>query len=169
MLEDRAVSFVRGAIDALSIQERVELCRTLPGWDVQIPWLSTDLDRSLREIRRIRWSDGLRCVFCSADEIVRWGKQRGKQRYRCRACGRCFNDLTGTPLAHIRKPWGRFARSVEYRLEGKTIRESARQAGVSVPTAWRWWHVALRSLRALADDTAPEEACEIEPPTGDSL
>ena len=39
------------------------------------------------------------CPHCAATRIHRHGLSHGLQRYRCLACGRTFNALTGTPLA----------------------------------------------------------------------
>ena len=44
---------------------------------------------------------GLRCKACGSEEQVKNGFMRGKQRYRCRACGLNFTDTPprGKPLA----------------------------------------------------------------------
>ena len=44
---------------------------------------------------------GLRCKRCGSEEHVRNGLMRGKQRYRCKACGLNFTDTPprGMPLA----------------------------------------------------------------------
>jgi transposase-like protein len=44
---------------------------------------------------------GLRCKECGSEEHVKNGFMRGKQRYRCKACGLSFTDtpLPGKPLA----------------------------------------------------------------------
>ena len=43
-----------------------------------------------------------RCPACACDRYHRHGHANGLQRYRCRACGRTYNDLSGTPLARLR-------------------------------------------------------------------
>lgn len=95
-------------------------------------------------------------------KIWKWGTRKGRRRYRCNACTRSFDDFTGTPLAHIKKPWRWFARCIECVLEGKTVRECAEEAGVSVPTAWRWRHVVLRTLRQLEEGVGRERLIEVE-------
>src|ERR1700739_2968442 len=47
------------------------------------------------------------CPHCAAGRILKNGNARGLQRYKCRACGRSFCALTGTPLAglHMRGKW----------------------------------------------------------------
>ena len=50
-------------------------------------------------VRELRWPQGVRCVDCDADAVVKHGRdetQPERQRYRCRSCDRCFDDLTGT-------------------------------------------------------------------------
>jgi ribosomal protein L37AE/L43A len=42
------------------------------------------------------------CPRCQGKQLYRHGTRSGLQRFRCRACGRTFNSLTGTPLARLR-------------------------------------------------------------------
>src|ERR671933_2757030 len=44
-----------------------------------------------------------RCPHCGAERLQRWGHASGLRRYRCQACRRTFNALTGTSLARLRK------------------------------------------------------------------
>ena len=43
------------------------------------------------------------CPHCAGREIVGWGRSHGLLRFRCKSCGRTFNTLTKTPMAHLRK------------------------------------------------------------------
>ena len=42
------------------------------------------------------------CPACRAQHPYRHGLDRGVQRYRCRACRKTFNALSGTPLSRLR-------------------------------------------------------------------
>ena len=42
------------------------------------------------------------CPHCHHTPCGRWGNAHGLPRYHCSACGKTFNALTGTPLAHLR-------------------------------------------------------------------
>src|SRR5690349_24794427 len=44
-----------------------------------------------------------RCPHCDATALQRWGHAGGLRRYRCTACRKTFNALTGTSLARLRK------------------------------------------------------------------
>ena len=54
-----------------------------------------------------RWPEGVRCPACGGTSVVRDGfdeTQAHRQRYRCKACARRFDDLTGTVLAGHHQP-----------------------------------------------------------------
>ncbi len=58
-----------------------------------------DEAKCFETVRGLRWPRGVRCVHCDADAVVKHGRdetQSERQRYRCRSCDRCFDDLTGT-------------------------------------------------------------------------
>ena len=88
------------------------------------------------------------CPHCAGREVVGWGRSHGLLRFRCKSCGRTFNALTKTPMAHLRKKekWLDHARAM---IEGKTLAKTASLCGVHPTTAFRWRH---RFLRAPASD-----------------
>jgi transposase-like protein len=92
------------------------------------------------------------CVHCSAEQIVLHGKDKnGRQRFRCRACRRTFNILTGTPMARARKPekWGCY---LSYMTDHVSVRKIVVAGiGVNHTTVWRWRH---RFLKVAAQDNA---------------
>ena len=91
---------------------------------------------------------GFGCPHCGGDEVHRWGQASGKPRYRCRACHKTFNPLTGTPLSGLHYPdrWPDQARAL---IEGETLTKAAARCRVDYTTAFRWRH---RFLKALAGD-----------------
>lgn len=79
------------------------------------------------------------CPSCTCKQYRRHGHANGLQRYRCRACGRTYNDLSGTPLARLRlrEKWLDYLGCV---LESMSVRATAGQLGVHRNTAFRWRH-----------------------------
>jgi transposase len=71
---------------------------------------------------------GLRRKGCGSEEHVKNGLTRGKQRYRCRACGL---NSTGTPLAVK-------AAAVLLYVGGLSMNRTAKLLGVSTPTVQAW-------------------------------
>lgn len=100
------------------------------------------------------------CPHCGAadDRLGSWGQSHGLKRYRCRDCGRTFNALTGTALAHLRKreQWARYAQLL---IEGASLREAARRCQIDKNTAFRWRH---RFLHNAASHRAEHEAGIVE-------
>src|SRR3712207_2834531 len=76
---------------------------------------------------------GLRCKRCGSEEHVKNGLMRGKQRYRCKACGLNFTDTPprGMPLAMK-------ATAVLLYLSGLSMNRTAKLLGVSTPTVMTW-------------------------------
>ena len=87
-----------------------------------------------------------RCPNCTCERYYRHGQANGLQRYRCRACGRTYNDLSGTPLARLRlrDKWLDYLASV---LDSKSVRVAASEAGLHRNTAFRWRHRFLQGPR----------------------
>jgi|KBSMisStandDraft_5_1062788.scaffolds.fasta_scaffold296216_1 transposase-like protein len=87
------------------------------------------------------------CPHCGSLEAGRWGQADGMPRYRCKACRRTFNALTGTPLARLRMK-DKWATQAEALIDGVTTAEAAKRCGVDYKTAFRWRHRFLQSLAA---------------------
>ena len=75
----------------------------------------------------------LRCKGCGSEEQVKNGFMRGKQRYRCKACGLNFTDTPprGMPLRTK-------VEAVLLYLSGLSMNRTAKLLGVSTPTVQAW-------------------------------
>jgi transposase-like protein len=76
---------------------------------------------------------GLRCKRCGGEERVKNGLTRGKQRYRCKACGLNF---TGTPPRGM--PLRVKVTAVLLYLSGLSMNRTAKLLGVSTPSVMTW-------------------------------
>src|SRR5215208_2120340 len=76
---------------------------------------------------------GLRCKRCGSGEHVKNGLMRGKQRYRCKACGLNFTDTPprGMPL-RVK------VTAVLLYLSGLSMNRTAKLLGVSTPSVMTW-------------------------------
>ena len=99
-------------------------------------------------VRRLvtgRVSENKCCVHCQSGEIIKHGSSRGNQRYRCKACGKTFMALTGTPLNKLHKKH----MLLDYAAcmaDGLSIRKTANRLGVSIDKSFRWRHRLLALL-----------------------
>lgn len=88
----------------------------------------------------------LSCPRCQGKQFYRHGEKNGLQRFRCRACGRTFNSLTGTPLARLRHK----AKWLDYSdcmLASRTVRKAAARVEVAKNTSLRWRHRFLEQTK----------------------
>src|SRR3954465_10726992 len=88
-----------------------------------------------------------RCPHCGAERLQRWGSASGLRRYRCKACRKTFNALTGTSLARLRKKacWLRYGEAL---AAGMSLTKAAAHCGVHLTTSFRWRHRFLRAPAA---------------------
>jgi transposase-like protein len=66
-----------------------------------------DAAKCYETIRQLRWPEGVTCPHCASQQITKRGRdetQPQRQRYQCAACGRQFDDLTGTIFAGHPQP-----------------------------------------------------------------
>jgi transposase-like protein len=107
--------------------------------------------RLINELRETRFSEGFKCPHCTSHHVVRYGKYKGRQRYKCKACCKTFNDMTNTALYRTRKSneWITF---VECMLKGYSLRKSADIVGVSYVTLFYWRHKLLNGIKQLDFD-----------------
>ena len=90
-----------------------------------------------------RTPDGrTRCPHCDSRKTIRWGRFKGRQRFRCHGCLRTFSDLTGTPLAYTKRlaTWVSFAEATG---RSRPVRQVARELGLNPQTVLRWRHRLL--------------------------
>src|SRR4051794_22458119 len=89
-----------------------------------------------------------RCPHCAeAAPPQRWGHASGLRRYRCQACRKTFNALTGTSLARLRKK-ERWLAYGEALAAGMSLTKAAAHCGVHLTTSFRWRHRFLRAPTA---------------------
>ena len=110
------------------------------------------------------------CPHCRCTRTHRYGTASGLQRWRCLACRRTFNALTGTPLARLRKraAWLPYLQCV---LDSRTVRAAAEVVGVHRTTSFRWRHrfvprAAQQRPARLEGMVEADETCMLESQKG---
>jgi transposase-like protein len=92
-------------------------------------------------------ADNRRCPHCRGTSLYRHGAANGLQRFRCRACRRTFNCLTGTPLARLRHK-AKWLDYLDCMLDSRTVRKAAAQVAIAKNTSMRWRHRFLNATKA---------------------
>jgi transposase-like protein len=75
-------------------------------------------------------AEKLHCPRCQGTQLYRHGAANGMQRLRCRGCGRTFNSLTGTPLAHLRQK-DKWLDYLDCMLDSRTVRQAAEMVNIN--------------------------------------
>ena len=96
------------------------------------------LDQVVGLIDQIRSTERC-CPRCASPHWHRHGHANDLQRFRCRDCGRTYNDLSGTPLARLRLR-GKWLDYLDTVLESKSVRKAASRVSVHRNTTFRWRH-----------------------------
>ncbi|WP_447641150.1 MULTISPECIES: IS1/IS1595 family N-terminal zinc-binding domain-containing protein [Chitinophagaceae] len=79
-----------------------------------------------------------RCWSCGFLDAIRWGKQQGKQRYKCKNCGILFTD--NRPAQTIKNRFVWFRKWVQ---EGQTYKTISRDSGYCKDTLQRTFYKIL--------------------------
>src|SRR4051794_41400296 len=83
-----------GLVERLSDEQRTALGRALAS--------AAGEPEAVRLLERA-FAAAPRCPHCGAARLQRWGHASGLRRYRCAACRKTFDALTGTSPARLRE------------------------------------------------------------------
>ncbi len=116
-------------------------------------------------VRQQRWPEGVRCPACSSGGVVRDGfdeTQAHRQRYRCKACARRFDDLTGTVLAGHHQPLRMWVLCLYLMGLNLSTRQIARELGLDGSDVQAMTEQLRRGLIAKAPPVRLEGEVEID-------
>jgi transposase-like protein len=88
----------------------------------------------------------VKCGHCESKNFILYGRKNDLQRYKCKDCNRVFNQLTGTPLARLRKK-GRWLNFCECMKNGLSVRKTATLVGINKNTSFNWRHKFLENSK----------------------
>lgn len=89
------------------------------------------------------------CPHCSDKRIRANGKLKGVQRYICNGCKKNFSETTGKFWYNIKKK-DKLNRYLYCLLSGYSIRQSAKETGISIQTSFDWRHKLLTSFSSVS-------------------
>lgn len=76
------------------------------------------------------------CPKCGKNHVVKDGLYKGRQKYKCKNCGKKFNALTGTPFHHTRLNYKQITTAYQCLVDKIPLRKAAEKIGVSLYTAF---------------------------------
>jgi len=114
-----------------------------------------DDEKCYAMVRDLRWPQGVCCPHCESKHVVKNGHDTTepcRQRYCCRDCDRCFDDLTNTVFAGHHQPlriWMLCSYFMGLNLSNQQI---AAELGLSVTQAHE---MTMRLRQGIADHQQP--------------
>lgn len=87
------------------------------------------------------------CPHCSHNRYVRYGKDKGSQRYKCKSCNRNFTEYTGTWMAGIKRK-DKIADYLKLMVQEKSLDKIVAELGINKKIAFDWRYKILASLDA---------------------
>ena len=111
---------------------------------VSFAYSGTDMEHFVAEER---FKGGLICPFCGHIYVVRNGKHDGKQRYRCKNCGKTFFATSNSIASGTHKELHTWELYIDCMMNGYSLRKSARVCDIHYNTAFVWRHKILDALQ----------------------
>ncbi|QMU63668.1 MAG: IS1595 family transposase [Flavobacteriaceae bacterium] len=132
---------IKRGISMLSPSERQELLKELS----TSPKDSVPTVRS-QESRRFLLDNKLGCcAHCSHPKYVKFGIDKGSQRYKCKSCKRSFTEYTGTWMAGLQHK-DKIDDYLKLMLEEKSLDKIKVALSINKKTAFDWPHKILVPL-----------------------
>jgi transposase-like protein len=131
---------------------------------VNLPSLIDDA-KCYELVRQHRWPDGARCPHCDSVGVARDGRddaQPHRQRYRCTACGRRFDDLTGTVLAGHHQPLRVWVLCLYFMGLNLSNRQIAKELDLTVPDVQAMTEQLRQGLTAKLPPVILQDEVEID-------
>lgn len=92
------------------------------------------------------------CPHCGHSKYVKYGIDKGAQRYKCKSCKRNFTEYTGTWLARIQRK-DKVDAYVDLMLQEKSLDKIKEELSINKKTAFDWRHKILSSLEDTDKDS----------------
>ncbi|MFQ6093447.1 MAG: hypothetical protein ACE5OR_12390 [bacterium] len=95
--------------------------------------------------------DNLPCPQCGGKHVIRNGHKDGRQRWRCKECGRSFGPTFGTPMYRLRTPVSEVARTLLIVMRRGSLSAAEEITGHKYETIGRWLRAAAQHAEVITE------------------
>ena len=78
------------------------------------------------------------CPHCHSKHIIKKGKYKNRQRYKCKDCNKFYKDTSNTILHKTRKDLNTWTEYIKCFIDKRPLREITEICDISLPTAHDW-------------------------------
>ena len=86
------------------------------------------------------------CAHCGHSKYVKFGIDKGSQRYKCKSCNRSFTEYTGTWMAGIHSK-DKIDGYLQLMVEEQSLDKIKDKLQINKKTAFDWRHKVLSSIQ----------------------
>lgn len=128
----------------------------------------TEAFETLKEIKdkaeAEKESKPVECLRCSSVNIVRNGKQKGRQYYRCKDCGKAFTETATSAIAHSHSTKTVWKQVIQDTVDGIALDKTAEALDLSHSTVFHMRHKILYCVEQVLINTPGvlEGVCEAD-------
>lgn len=157
----------------VSIEDAINVLLTLPFADFQkiVKQYSdvnhTDFDEDMDRLVTVNLEKRLEklginnvCTKCGSKNIMKYGKVRNIQKYKCKDCNTSFTLFSGTILEKTKWHWDVWVKVLEMTLNNislenmlKTLENDYNCTGINIKTVWLW---RMKLIHALSKFPMPK-------------
>ena len=107
--------------------------------------IDTSLPKSQEYRRYVLNNKQGECPHCGHKKYVKYGIDKGSQRYKCKSCNRNFTEYTGTWMAGLHRK-NKIDSYLQLMMEEKSLDKIKEELSINKKTAFDWRHKILSSL-----------------------
>ncbi len=91
------------------------------------------------------------CPHCDSAQVIKHGYKGGRQRFRCRRCGKTFGLTTGTALHGLHTPAVEIARTLLLVMRRGSLNAAEEISGHKAETIAKWLRRAAAHAQAIRE------------------
>lgn len=132
---------IKSSLSSLSKEDRLELLKDLEQLSVSVS-VVPKIQGTRRNILNNKMGC---CAHCGHTKYVKFGIDKGSQRYKCKSCKRSFTEYTGTWMAGLQRK-DKIDDYLVLMMEEKSLDKIKEALSINKKTAFDWRHKILASL-----------------------
>lgn len=116
----------------------------------------------IKLIEESKFNRGEECPRCKSNWIIKNGKIKGRQKFKCKSCGKQFDEFTNSPLSNTNlslKTWSKFCKLM---FNGLSLNECREELNLTIKTLFYMRHRVLNVINLVIKDIPLKDIVEAD-------